>query len=298
MAKRSQNFGHWVSNLAIRGFLGFMNLLPYELRLHVTGLAMSRVVAPLSGARRRIRANLALIMPDLSPDEVHRIVLDVPYHMGRSVMELYAERAFADRIRARALEDSPGLAALEQARAEGRGIILISGHIGNYDAVRAALEGRGFSVGGLYKPMKNPYFNAHYVKALSRFGAPVFERSRRGMAAMVKFLRGGGTVGIIFDQRINKAPLLNFMGKPARTALSAAELALKYDALLVPCYGVRKPDGSFDLIIEPPVPHSTPEAMTQALNDSLERQVYTHPEQWMWTHNRWKKAGNDTPDDR
>ena len=287
-----------MSNLAIRAFLGLMSVLPYDLRLHLAGLAMSRVVAPLSGARKRIRANLDLIMPDLPEDDVNRIVLDVPYHMGRSVMELYAERQFADRVRQTPLEDSPGLAALDQARAQGRGILLISGHIGNYDAVRAVLEARGFSIGGLYKPMKNPYFNAHYVKALSRFGAPVFERSRRGMAAMVKFLRSGGTVGIIFDQRINKAPLLEFMGKPARTALSAAELAVKYDALLVPTYGIRKPDGSFDIIIEEPIPHSTPEEMTQALNASLEKQVYAHPEQWMWTHNRWKKAGNDTPDDR
>jgi KDO2-lipid IV(A) lauroyltransferase len=79
------------------------------------------------------------------------------------------------------------------------------------------------------------------------------------------------------------------MGRKARTSLSAAERALKYNCLLVPVYGIRQPDGiSFELLIEPPIPHSTPEIMTQALNDSLEAQVRAHMDQWFWVHRRWR----------
>jgi KDO2-lipid IV(A) lauroyltransferase len=82
---------------------------------------------------------------------------------------------------------------------------------------------------------------------------------------------------------------LSFFGHAALTALSAAELALRYDALLVPTYGIRQPDGlGFEVVVEPPVPPGTPEAMTQALNDSLEALVRRHPEQWFWIHRRWK----------
>ena len=82
---------------------------------------------------------------------------------------------------------------------------------------------------------------------------------------------------------------LSFMGKPARTALSAAELALKYDALLVPVYGIRQPNGlDFKILVEPPIAHTTASEMTQALNDSLERLVRQHMDQWMWVHRRWK----------
>ena len=78
----------------------------------------------------------------------------------------------------------------------------------------------------------------------------------------------------------------------ARTALSAAELALKYDALLVPTYAVRRPDGlTFDIIVEPPIPHGSAKAMTQALNDSLETLVRQHMDQWFWVHRRWKTRG-------
>lgn len=289
-----QKIRHWTTNIGILGFLGLMKMLPYDLRLHLCGLTITHVVAPLTGARKRIRNNLALIMPELSASEVKSIVLGVPYHMGRSVMELYSGREFSDRISEIAL-DGPGLSALDQACNEGRGVMLITGHIGNYDAVRAALIERGFPVGSLYKPMKNSFFNEHYVKAMNDIGSPMFERGRHGLAEMLRFLRSGGMVGVVLDQSISSAPLLNFMGKPARTALSAAEMALKQNALVVPCYGIRKPDGSFDIIVEDPVAHDAPEAMTQTLNDSLENQVRAHPEQWMWTHNRWKNADNETP---
>jgi KDO2-lipid IV(A) lauroyltransferase len=84
-------------------------------------------------------------------------------------------------------------------------------------------------------------------------------------------------------------PALPFFGKPAPTALSAAELALKYDGLLVPIYGIRQPDGlSFTIRVEDPVPPSDPETMTRALNASLEALVRQHMDQWFWIHRRWK----------
>ena len=117
----------------------------------------------------------------------------------------------------------------------------------------------------------------------------MFERGRRGLADMVKHLRKGGLVGMLIDQHMGHGADLSFFGHNAKTALSAAELALKYNCLLVPIYGVRQPDGlTFELQIEPPIPHSTPEEMTQQLNDSLEAITRTHLDQWFWIHRRWK----------
>lgn len=66
-------------------------------------------------------------------------------------------------------------------------------------------------------------------------------------------------------------------------------MALKYDAVLIPTYAIRQPDGlSFQIIVDPPIPQGTPEAMTQALNDNLERLIRRYPEQWFWIHRRWK----------
>ena len=79
------------------------------------------------------------------------------------------------------------------------------------------------------------------------------------------------------------------MGQPALTMLSAAEFALKYNALLIPCYGIRQPNGvDFKAIVELPIPVGTSVSMTQALNNSLEAMVRAYPAQWFWIHNRWK----------
>ena len=296
MKQRFQMVGQWLSGFAIRILIGLLQQLPYRIRLHMCGRMMSSVVAPLSGARRRIRENLRLVMPDLPKSEVERLVGKVPYNMGRSLMEIFSGPEFIERVCGLPLT-GPGGAALEKAHREGRGVLLVTGHIGNYDAVRAALLARGYRVGGIYKRMANPYFNHIYVNAITKIGTPLFENDRSGMVSMVRFLRDGGMVGMVLDQRINDAEVLQFMGKPARTALSAAELALRHNAVVLPCYGIATADGSYEIVIESPIPHNRPEIMTQALNDSLEARVRATPEQWMWTHWRWKYAGNpQSPD--
>lgn len=279
---------YWLTDRLIRGAIWLMLLLPFDLRRRVAGWLMSRVVSPLGGYRDRIRENLALIFPDLPEAEVRRLVLRVPENLGQSVIELYSAKDFMARIRDEPLTGA-GVAALAEAHATGRPVMLVTGHIGNYDAIRAALIARGYRVGGLYRPMGNPFFNDHYVAAISAIGTPLFPRGRKGLADMVRFLRSGGMLGVVLDQYMGDGAPLTFMGREALTALSSAELALRYDALVVPTYGIRREDGGFDLIVEAPIPHSTPEAMTQALNDSLEAQVRAHMEQWLWTHRRWKE---------
>ena len=278
---------YWLTDRVIRLALWLLQLLPFDLRRRVGGWMMTSLVAPLGGYRRRVRENLALIFPDLAKAEVRRLVRKVPENLGRTLVELYSARDFVARIRNEPLTGA-GVAALAEAHAAGRPVMLVTGHIGNYDAIRAALILRGYRVGGLYRPMGNPFFNHHYVAAISRIGTPLFPRGRKGLADMLRFLRSGGMLGVGLDQHMNDGAPLIFMGHPARTALSSAELALRYDALVVPTYGLRREDGGFDLVIEAPVPHSTAEEMTQRLNDSLEAQVRAHMDQWLWTHRRWK----------
>lgn len=297
MSKSESNLGHKVSDAFIRGFLSVMLKLPYNTRMNTVAWLADHVLAPLSGNRRRILANLDLAMPELSKTEREKIVHEVAQSMGRMLMETYSGDEFQERAAAAPIV-GPGNAVLEQAHKDGKAALLVTGHFGNYLAVRGSFLSRGMPIGGLYKRMSNPFFNDHYVAAMADFGEPMFERGRRGMSNMLKHLRGGGFVGILHDQRINDAPIYNFMGKPTRTAQSAAELALKYKVDLVPCYGIRQSDGSFVIETEAPIPHTNAQEMTQLLNDGLEAIVRRHPGQWMWTHNRWRGAGNKTAEDQ
>ncbi len=292
MAQRKDDDGTSLRDRAISlgacALIGFARALPYRWRVPMVGWVVSRVVAPLAGWRKRVRDNLALTFPDMPEAEVERLVRAVPDNVGRTLIEMYSGAEFVAHA-TRFPPEGPGLAALDRAHAEGRPVVMVTGHIGNYDAGRAALLARGLRVGGLYNPMHNRYFNDHYVAAISEIGTPLFPRGREGLTGMVRFLRGGGILGMVIDQHMGHGEDLMFMGQPARTALSAAELALKYDALLVPSYAIRQPDGlDFKVVIETPIPHSTPETMTQALNDSLDAMVRAHMDQWLWIHKRWK----------
>jgi Kdo2-lipid IVA lauroyltransferase/acyltransferase len=279
---------HWLVDRAIRTLIGALLLLPYRWRVPLCGAVVSRVVAPLAGYRGRIRDNLALVFPDLAPADVERIVRAVPDNVGRTLIEIYSGREFVEHALRHPLT-GPGLAALEAAHAAGRPVILVTGHFGNYDASRAALIGRGYRVGALYMPMTNASFNAHYERAIGAIGRPLFPRGRAGLADMVRHLRGGGMLGMLIDQHMGHGAPLTFFGREALTALSAAELALKYDAPVIPTYAVRLEDGlSFRIIVEAEIPRASAEEMTQALNDSLERIVRSHVDQWFWIHRRWK----------
>ena len=283
----------WTDKLANAAFLGVMavaRLLPYRRRIPAVGWFFSRLLGPIAGWSRRARENLTLAMPELSPSERARIAREVLDNAGRSMAEIYSGEEFTARIRDTDTLTGPGLAALEEAAASDRPVILACAHFGNYDAMRAALSARGWPVGALYRPMNNPAFNAHYIPAMRAIAEPIFPRGRSGFAAMLKFLRGGGMLALGFDQFVHDGTKLDFFGLPSRTVLTPAELTLRYDALLVPINGIRQPDGlSFSVEVGQPIAHTTPEEMMQALNADLERQIRARPGQWFWVHRRWKK---------
>lgn len=277
-----------IVSAGIIGIIRSLTLLPYRTRVPVGGWVISRLVAPLIGYRGRIRDNMHFIFPDMPEDEVAQMTRDVPDQIGRTLCELFSPKNLVETARQTPITGD-GLADVDAAREAGRPIIIVSGHIGNYDIARSKLIQRGHKVGGLYRSMNYKGFNDFYVSRISQVGTPLFLRGRRGMGEMLKFLKAGNAIALLIDQHMSAGAPLKFFGHTAYTALSAAELALRYDALLVPCYGIRQADGlSFEMIVEPPIPHTTPEEMTQALNDSLERQVRANMPQWLWVHRRWK----------
>ncbi len=283
-----QNIADFMLNLVLRALIGGLKRVPYRLRVPMMGWVVGRIIGPLGKYDRRVRDNLALIFPQMPAAQVKLLMRAVPNNVGRTLMEVYSGAEFKAHV-ANTPIIGAGLDAILQARVRGQGVILVSGHFGNYDVPRAVLSARGHAVGALYQPFTNARFDVHYRKTITEIGAPIFPRGRKGLADMVKHLRGGGLVGLLHDQAMAHGASLRYFGHPAKTALSAAELAIRYDCLLIPVYGLRRPDGiHFDLIIENPIPHTTPEAMSQALNDSLEAMARDHLEQWFWIHRRWR----------
>ncbi len=277
----------WLENLFVIGLLTLPRALPYAWRIPLIGWVTSRVAARISGHERRALENLAMVCPELSPPEARQIARASADNLGRMIGEMYSRKALLRRIESLEMR-GPGVEALEQARLEKRPIIAVSGHFGSYDVIRAVFSRAGHAVGGVYRPMNNPYVNAHYERHLKAIAQPAFRRDRRGLAQMVRHLRAGNMVALLPDQREPEGAWLRFFGKPALTTLSPAEMALKYDALLIPVYGIRLENGlDFDVVVEAPIAHSDPRTMMQQVNDSLEARVRAHMGQWLWIHRRW-----------
>ncbi|GGX72788.1 lauroyl acyltransferase [Tateyamaria omphalii] len=275
----------------IRTVFALLSLLPFRMRSAFMAWVIARFIAPAFGFKNRIRLNLDRIWPDLGTAKRDALTTEISRHTGRTLCELFSPRDLLSIARQTELT-GPGLIALEEARATNRPAIVISGHFGNYDVVRARLIAHGFNVGALYRKMNNPFFHRFYLKNISTIGTPLFERGRPGLSEMVRHLKNGGTLAALIDVRANSGVPLPFFDHDALTATSMAELALRYDAILIPFYGTRQASGrAFTAELETPIPHTDPETMTRALNQSLEARVLKNPEQWFWIHNRWKGAG-------
>ena len=156
-------------NLFARAVIGLLRALPYERRIPLGGWILRRVVAPLAGYDRRIRANLARIWPDLPEAEIARIVAGVADNLGRTLAELYSPDEFKARV-AQAPIRGEGLETILAAQARGQGVILISGHFGNHDIARAMLDGRGHPVAALYRPLVLECVDPGFLRSVSRSG--------------------------------------------------------------------------------------------------------------------------------
>lgn len=294
MAKKAAQekvHGGWqdrLSDLALRAFVGAVHLLPVRLRMDLVGWIVRRVIAPPLGWYKRAEANIDHVWPGLPAAEKRRIATQAIDNLGRAIIENYDPQEMKRRGSAFPVT-GPGLPILEQARAEGRPVLLISGHYGSPVCARSALVARGFQVAGLLRPLANPFSNARYIQNYKDVAEPVFEQGRRGTMDLLKHIRGGGIAAMAFDVFESSGPAIDFLGQPAPTALSPAEIAVKTGALLIPYFGIRRADRyGFDAVIEEPIPHGAPIDMMREATRRLEARIQDDPGQWMWTHRRWK----------
>lgn len=274
--------------LLARAVIGAALLLPYKTRVRVFGWIVAKIAAPVAGWKSRALKNLSEVFPELPEAEVRRLADAVCNNVGRTLIEIYSGKEFLDRVEDTPIE-GPGAEVFRQAKAAGRRMVLATAHLGNYDVIRGGLTREGIDIGALYKPMSNKAFNPHYVRAISEIGAPVFPVGRSGVPNLVRYLKEGGPIGIVADVANFKTPLLSFFGRPTHTALSAADWSVKYDALLIPIFALRQPDGlSFRIHVAEPIPHGPPEEMMQTFNDIVEALIRENVEQWFWIHRRWR----------
>jgi len=299
MSKQSQSeripMRERLTGAALYAPIALSRALPYRWRIPFAGWLTSRLLAPLAGYNKRVRENLALTCPEIPASEAKRLSLEVTNNAGRNMIELYSPE-FHDHVRRTPVE-GPGIPVIQHAREANRPILFVTGHFGSINATRVAMIEMGFPMGVFYRPMANRPFNLHYVEAMARISEPLYEQGRRGMLQMVKQLRSGGYAGILNDLNAQDGVPLDFFGKPALTSLATAEMALKFNAPLVPVWAVREANGlDFRIIVEDEIPPSDAVTMTREFNARLETMIRQHMGQWFWIHRRWKDGAGPLAD--
>lgn len=274
--------------MALRAVIGATRPFPYKTRVAILASLTRNIILAIPAMRRRIHDNLSLIFPDMEQAEKRRIARCVAGGVGRHVMETFSTEDFTKLAKSTPIS-GPGLAALEAAQKSGRGVIILSGHFGNWELARFKLAAMGHIVAGIYRPQNNPYFETDFRAALDALGAPIFAKGPKGMRDMLRHLKGGGITAVLLDQRDTRGETLDFMGHPAKTPTAIAELARRNGFALIPLYATRQADSvSFEIELEEEIPATTAQEMTQAFNASLGARIRAHPEQWLWLHRRWK----------
>lgn len=279
-------FRHYIEAIPLFVIPHLLRPIPFDLRVRIGGAIIAALIRWVPKLRHRVRDNLALVYPEKTAAQRRSLARQIARNIGWGYIEIVYCSRYHDRLSNFHLQTT--LEPLKHAVNAGRPVILVSSHFGSWDAIRALLSAEIAPVGALFKRPTNPILGARYAREVGA-GLPMFEVTPRGMAEMVRFLKDGRIVAILTDQRTPDGEWLDFMGHPARTALSAAKLAIRTNALLIPCYGVRRANvADIDVYLEPAIAHGDPVEMTKAINDSITARVRANPEQWYWLHRRWK----------
>jgi len=172
--------------------------------------------------------------------------------------------------------------------------IFISAHIGNWEITRNYLLNEGFILHSIYRQANNRLIDSYIQKNRQRENAYFYKKGSDSAKNMIKVLKNRGDLALLVDQRDSSGPLINFFNKKVYASEGFANLALKYQTMICPVYSLRNKDGSFKLIFEKPLEFSeyqnlTPKDLVQKVYlEYFESWINKNPEQWLWSHERWK----------
>lgn len=250
-----------------------------------------------------VLGNLRRVFGDVLPEiEIRRLAQAYYAHYIRFLIEFV-------RLPLMSAKRRQGWIRLENmespinAHQQGKGLILLTGHFGNFEVATVA----GISQFPYYRGKFHFVRRALKPRLLNHFVTWRFRRAgfgtipkRGSLDTILDLLAGGAIIVYAFDQHAGRKDgvTVDFFGHPAGTFKSVALLALATGAPVIPAYSWREPDGSHGLRFEEPLPliecEDVGEAVrlnTRAYNRAIERMLLRHPEQWIWMHRRWKVHG-------
>ncbi|MGE5730793.1 MAG: lysophospholipid acyltransferase family protein [Gemmatimonas sp.] len=295
-------FAHRAEYAALRGAVAAMERLSFR-RAGALGERIGRLgYWPLGIRRAVVERQLTAALPERSREDIERITRATYANLGRTSVETAILPAYSASEIVNLFEDVQGWNIVEERLARGRGLIVVTGHLGNWELGGAYLAARGSPIDAVARHMANPLFDRYLTSTRQRIGMSVVHDDE-AVRRVPRSLRSGRAVAFLVDQgAVGLASTwVPFFGRYAKTPRGPAVFALRLDAPIVFGAAVRRPSGRYQLTFEPVdvSPTGDREAdVDRIVADytlTLERWIRRTPEQYLWHHRRWKHQRPGTP---
>ena len=296
------SFAHRAEFTALRAVVSTLGALDWETAGNIGARIGALGYRPLGIRRGVVERQIAAAFPELAEADVRRIALGAYENLGRSSIEAAILPRLGPNAVLDKFEGADDYDIVEEARSKGRGLIFVTGHLGNWELAGAYVAARGIPLDAIARRMKNPLFDRYLTETRSQIGMHVVHDSE-AVRRTPRSLREGRAVAFLSDQGVLglASTFVPFFGRPAKTPRGPAVFALRLDVPVVFGAAVRQPSGKYRLVFERVAVEDTGDrdrdvdAIVARYTAALERWVRRYPEQYFWHHRRWRRQPPDTP---
>ena len=252
---------------------------------------LSKKIGPFFRSKELISKNILKAFPNISKDDLNHLATNMWGNYGR----ILAEYVFLKNFR----KTTPtinlkvvGQEILDEIRKNKKPVIFISGHFNNFELMAMHIEKSGINLATIYRPLNNPFLNVLMENIRKKYICKnQIKKGFAGSRQLLSFFKNSYSIALMIDQRVSQGIKSKFFNNEAYTTTIPAQLVKKFNCKIVPIYIERMDDVNFTLTINNSIEYSNDHSIkdiTLDLNQRIEKMILNRPEQWIWSHNRWK----------
>lgn len=299
-SKLQKRLKNWLIYRFILILITFLNLLPRRLSLFIGGSLGKLAYLILPESRSTTLQNLKIAFPNLGTGSIREISLNVFESLGKNAVDaVRLPKMSWEEIQK--ITKVEGIEHLEKAYSQGRGVIGVTGHIGNFELLAAYVSLRGYKLSAIGRELYDSRLDELLIKNRQKMGVQNIY-STAGVKEVIRVLNSGRMIGVLIDQDTSrvKGIYVDFFGRKARTPIGPVVLALKLDVPIVPMAVIQTREGNYKIYVQEeikPLAGKTKEEniyyLTQKCTEFLEQVIRGYPDQWVWMHKRWLRSPNN-----
>tara|TARA_B100000886_G_scaffold317999_1_gene257659 strand:+ start:422 stop:1282 length:861 start_codon:yes stop_codon:yes gene_type:complete len=285
-----KNIRYFFQAILIFIFFIICKLIGYKQSSNL-GSLIGASVGPFLRPKNRLRNNIKKAFLNIEEDKIDNISKNMWKNYGRILSEYNFIKNFRNSNLKKYISIE-GKEILLNIKQNKNPVIFISGHFNNFELLAMIIEEAGVDLAALYRPLNNFFLNKIIVNIRKKYICKKqIPKGITGVKDMAKEFKNGTSLALMIDQRVSQGVKVDFFNHPAYTTTLPAQFVKKYGCTIVPVYIERINKHYFKVKIEKPIEFektNTLDQITLSLNNWLEKKIIQNPDQWIWSHNRWK----------